>query len=187
MANTRKYKPLVLDQLRSDEWDALSRTPLDVILDLRSDGPTDSLMGQGVTAFQPLEGIENLVVDKQTFSPNSFYENSEQNDQRLQRNIFKSEELFDAAVPNRLQFSRADLIGTDAPFDGEIVSVTEARGGEARLVGRAGTEQVLFDLVTQNDPISSPSMFEFHVIEPDGTEGSGRVEVNALPNDGKLI
>ena len=71
MANTHKYRPLVLDQLRSDEWDALSRTPFDVILDLRSDGPTDSLMGQGVAAFQPLEGIENLVVDKQTFSPNS--------------------------------------------------------------------------------------------------------------------
>ncbi|MEE2933475.1 MAG: tandem-95 repeat protein, partial [Pseudomonadota bacterium] len=183
MANTHNHKPLVLDQLRLDEWDALSRTPFDVIQDLRSDGPTGSLMGQGVTAFKPLEGTENLIVDKQNLSPKSIYENSQQNNQRLHGRNFKSEELFDAAVPNRLQFSRADLIGTDAPFDGEIVSVTEVRGGEAKLVGRAGAEQVLFDLATQNDPISSPSMFEFHVIEPDGTEGTGRVEVNALPND----
>ena len=48
------------------------------------------------------------------------------------------------------------------------------------MLGEPGLERVVFE---QNPNSADPSMFQFHILDPNGDEASGLVEVNALPSD----
>ena len=182
MAGSINHKLLVLNQARAKEWDGLSQPPGDFVCDLRSGGAAGPSSGQKFDIFKALESPEDVITEETIFTGNSIKQNSDNNAEKFLRRAQLSDSIFENDRPNSIKFSRSDLMGSDHLYFSEITSVANVKGGEARINGGGGAEEVVFDLANKSSS-AVPAMFEFHVIEPDGTEQIGHVEVNSIPSD----
>jgi len=179
------YKFGVLDQVKVDEWRALSDMPADVVRNIVAEGATGIALGAETTAFQALEGFMASVVNVDASAATTAYEFTEVAGSEQSGAVNGAPQLdpnkFNADDPSQIVFQRADLLGAGAEDSRRTIErVSNITGGAALLIGEAGAERVIFE---QDLSSADPSMFQFHVIDPNGEEGSGLVEVNALPSD----
>ncbi|HAT35382.1 MAG TPA: hypothetical protein DCS82_06680, partial [Rhodospirillaceae bacterium] len=175
----------VIDQLRVEEWRALSVPPAEFVREIAANGPTGFALGTELAAFRPLDGLSEAVVDidKTPLPSAAEIATSPVGEEAGSKRPLSEASVFGSDAPNRLRFSRADLLGSDESNRGEIVRLSQVRGGVAQLTGASGAEEVTFDLTSSEPADDDLSMFQFHVIEPDGSESGGIVEVDALPSD----
>ena len=118
MPDGSAHKFSVIDQLKVDEWRALSDMPADVVRNIVAEGVSGIALGAETSAFKALEGFEASVIDIKASSATMANELAVGTGKENQGVRGGSTQLGPDKInpdnPNQIVFERTDLLTVEA-------------------------------------------------------------------------
>ena len=118
MPDGSAHKFSVIDQLKVDEWRALSDMPADVVRNIVAEGVSGIALGAETSAFKALEGFEASVIDIKASSATMANElavvTGKENQGVRDGSTQLGPDKINVDNPNQIVFERTDLLTVEA-------------------------------------------------------------------------